>query len=190
MYVPYHRYVTMPTVALCTSRDPQNSRNFKISIVRKSKFDAFFREFCQNMLKTAIRHLGACLKFWFSENWVVSRSFWVKIFQAHDGSHRHIHAWSWAPPAGIGQICLPQRSAASRYGRAVALAAACSVCYAMLLLLLRTAHWELLASHAKLKLAKSAMGKTGTNYVIKIQNLEWISLELWNSKVVSTQIRY
>ena len=74
----------------------RKSRNFEISIVKNPEYDTFFREFQQIMSKMHIAHQMAVMKCWLSKIWVVSRSFWVKIFRPHAVPHYNIESWSWA----------------------------------------------------------------------------------------------
>ena len=80
--------------------DLDKSTNFEISIVRKSKFNIFFHKFRRIMLNSHFRHPTTIMKSWFSENWVISRSFCVKNFPARTSAHCDILAWSWASLGG------------------------------------------------------------------------------------------
>ena len=118
----------------------RKSRNFEISIVKNQEFDTFFREFQQIMSKIHIAHQMAVMKCWFSEIWVVSRSFWVKIFPPQKLSFS----------SGKSADCLPQRRQSSSSARASQLASwllhVFSVCWQVCCWILRKSRWPLLTS--------------------------------------------
>ena len=83
---------------------PRSCQTGSISIVGKSVFATFFRQFFRIIRFFHNPHQGALLKFGFNEIWAVYRTFQTKNFLPQTIAHFQFGLQTWACQASFGQF--------------------------------------------------------------------------------------